>query len=354
MTAITGSTQIQQPLLRIFDHIDADKDDAISLSELKATESGASDEQTNTAFGNLDRNGDGKISRPEMPTSAFLFSPETLKTLVAFQIRTAAALPPVDRSSTPAPAAADTPTTSETAPATPRTRPQPPTTWAPSFRAMLGRGQDLPERPAYVKTEEEQRLTADFFARADINDDGLISQDEWKVERSLVRKATAETGLASKIMFLPQDHDSDGMITPDEMGIGHVGILKPSNIRFFGERSVAEQDAMIATREQERARMEDFNTRFPAYAKPLPPSLQRESAETAREKRQAFEAEYARKVSAPEGYYRLSESHLTMVRNLKPVIDTPALSDLLAARLMRQTLAGLNTKPADPAKSTTA
>jgi len=352
MTSIIGGGLPQQPQMRLFDYVDVDKDQTVSLEELRATKSGESDETINAAFGNLDRNADGKVARAEMSFSAFAFSDDALKVLIAAQIRSAAARGPTEQApivenNTRAEAAGEDATEKPA----PRLRPSPPTTWAPSYQSRFP---NLPERPAYVKTNEEQRLTADYFARADIDEDGMISQDEWKVEHSLVRQAMTDTGLAPEIVFMPQDHDSNGLISPDELGVGHVVHIKPSNVIFFGDRPVAEQDAFIAERERERDRQRAFNTQFPAYARPLSPSLQRESAETARDKRQALEAEYTREMSGPKGYYRMSERHLAVLREMKPVIDTPALSDLLAARLMRQTLAGLETQPANPAKPKTA
>jgi len=322
MISSVGGVPGWQPYMRLLDSLDSDKNQSVSLDELKAARPTEAEEKVKATFGKLDSDGDGKIGRAEMVAAAF--DNETLKALVDLQ---GVAGSPTGTAGTDKPSA-------------------PETSWAPPRWTPDSRMPDTVQRPAYEKTDDEKAATAALFARADLDGDGLLSEDEFKVERALTRENTLKTGNMPQTSFMPHDQNGDNLISQDEVDVGHILTLKPENIRFFGEMSADEQDAAIAERENTRTQLADFNAKFPGHAVAIPPPLKRESAETAQAKRAAYEAEYAERLSAPEGYYKLSESQLqTIQATAQPIIDTPALSDLLAQRLMRDSLASLTPDP---------
>lgn len=84
MTTIAGggSTLTQQLYQKLFDRLDANGDDAVSLDEMGST--GANAEDTAKVFKALDADGDGKVMRAEM-TPSDAFGAQALSTLIDAQ-----------------------------------------------------------------------------------------------------------------------------------------------------------------------------------------------------------------------------------------------------------------------------
>lgn len=157
MTSIsTGGGLTQQLYMRLFDRLDADKDDVLSAKEVEAAGSGSGNSVN--LINKLDANGDGKVSRAEMlPTRTFGI--ETMGSLIAAQSKD-------DRTK--------------------------------------------------ISTE----IIADLFKRADLDGDGALSVDEMKAENDLRRAANIDAGFASDTILMPRDKNGDGLLTKDEIGVG--------------------------------------------------------------------------------------------------------------------------------------
>ena len=195
MTAITASSALTQQLyMRLFDRLNTDGDDALSVSELGAGTSSQS--KSEKIFKTLDTDGDGHVIRAEM-TPSESFSAKTLGSLIAAQ-------------STPP----------ENDPANPGTA-----------------------------------AVADLFARADLDGDGALSAEEMKAEQDLRRAASLDARYAAGPIFVTNDKNDDGLLTQDEV-IGSGRALRSLNlpesaIRFRDERPEEQQKQFQAVREMQ-------------------------------------------------------------------------------------------------------
>ncbi|OJU10794.1 MAG: hypothetical protein BGN86_15775 [Caulobacterales bacterium 68-7] len=195
MTAITASgTLTQQLYMRLFDRLNTDGDDALSLSEIGgATPSQSKSEKI---FNALDADRDGRVIRAEM-TPSESFSAKTLGSLIAAQ------------------------------------------------------SADDANNPANPGTA----AVADLFARADLDGDGALSAEEMKAERDLRHAASLDAGYAAGPIFVTNDKNDDGMLTADEV-IGTGRALKSlalpdSAIRFRDELPEEQQKQFQAMREMQ-------------------------------------------------------------------------------------------------------
>lgn len=83
MTTITGGSNLTQQLYqKLFDRLNADGDDAVSLAEM--TSAGASNVDTAKVFKILDADGDGRVIRAEM-TPSDAFGAQVMNTLINAQ-----------------------------------------------------------------------------------------------------------------------------------------------------------------------------------------------------------------------------------------------------------------------------
>jgi Ca2+-binding EF-hand superfamily protein len=176
MTTITGaSPSLTQHLYqRLFDRLNTDGDDALSIAEVGVAEAGNVDSAK--VFNALDADGDGRVMRAEMiPSDAF--AAETLNALIGTQTETS--------------------------------------------------------EPA---TNEE--ILADLFARADLDGDGALSAEEMKAEGDLRRAANLDAGYAAGPVFMARDADGDGLLRADEIGVTRLAAISSlplDSIRFHDE-----------------------------------------------------------------------------------------------------------------------
>lgn len=193
MTAITGanSTLTQQLYHRLFDRLNTDGDDALSVEEIGAAT--ADENNSKSLFNTLDADGDGRVMRAEMTPSAS-FGSATLAALIKSQ-------------------AAD----------------------------------------GTEKADAE--IIADLFDRADLDGDGdgALSADEMKAEHDLRRAANLDAGYIAGPVFMGIDKSGDGLLTQDEVGVARqigMAALPASAIRFMDEMPAEDQQRFQAIREQ--------------------------------------------------------------------------------------------------------
>lgn len=159
MTSISNGVGLTQQLyMRLFDRLDADKDDALSVKEVEAA--GSSGEDSANIINKLDADSDGKVSRAEMLPSR-TFGIETMGSLIAAQSE-------ADR------------------------------------------------------TKMRTEIVADLFKRADLDGDGALSADEMKAEGDLRRAANLDAGFGSDTVLAAWDKNRDGLLTKDEVHVGQV------------------------------------------------------------------------------------------------------------------------------------
>lgn len=191
MTAITGAGTLNQQLyMRLFERLDMDKSNGVSVEELSATSRDAADSVN--ILKTLDRDGDGHVSRAEMTPSA-QFGAQTLNALLAAQTDDEAA-----------------------------------------------------------RTDAE--IVADLFARADLDGDGAINAAEMDAETASRRAANLDAGFMAGPIFVPADRNRDGLLTQDEIGVGRqiqsLGIPS-SAIHFLDELPPEEQARFNAIRKEQ-------------------------------------------------------------------------------------------------------
>lgn len=172
MTSIASGGLTQQLYQRLFDHLDVDASQGVSLDELKAA--GAENQDDASAFKALDADTDGKISRAEMTGSAVALSNETLSALVDAQ------------------------------------KEPPPRTALPASKATLGILEG-------ARSEQETQDIEALFARADVDGDGKLSDAEWDAEKALRRSSNLDSGTISGAMFIAVDADGDGLTGTNEV-----------------------------------------------------------------------------------------------------------------------------------------
>lgn len=172
MTSIASGGLTQQLYQRLFDHLDVDKSDGLSLDELKTA--GPDSQDYASTFKALDADTDGKISRAEMTGSSVPLSNDTLSALVEAQ------------------AASGSPTALKASKAT------------------------LPLLDG-ARSEQETQDIAALFARADVDGDGKLSDSEWEAEKALRRASNLDAGAISGPVFIAVDADSDGSTGVDEV-----------------------------------------------------------------------------------------------------------------------------------------
>jgi len=298
MTTITGGALTQQLYQRLFDRLDTDGDQGLSVDELQAADKTQPTAGVAKLFGALDSDADGKIGRAEMTGPAFSFAAETLSALVTTQAETSA---------------------------------QPPTKGATG----LQRNAAAFSSP---RSQDEAEQVAGLFARADTDGDGLLSKDEMAAEGAARRAAILDAGFISGPIFYTIDANNDGALSPDEVHGGTTkGLTGITKVKFFDEQSPEDQKRWM----DDRA---DFNARNPDHPLPMPTILS--SAEKQRLRDQLV-ADQAERASGPEGTSKILSRDLGGLRDAaaRDFAATP-LTDALATRLMRQLLAGWDSQPA--------
>lgn len=289
MTSIQSNALNQQLYQRLFDHLDVDKSAALSLDEIKATGAKGDDAIFAEAFKALDGDHDGKIIRAEMTGPALSFASETIGAMIATQ-----------------------------------------TSSAPDDGKVAEGALDSP-----ASGQPSEAVKA-LFARADVDGDGFLSSDEMKAEGALRRAANLDAGFISGPIFIPRDANRDGLIAPEEISSGSSQPLK-LKAAFFDEMPPEHQQHWLEVREK-------HNALNPANPMPEPIVY---SAEEKQRIRQQQDTDWAERMSGPEGTYKLLDREVTASRdNARAEFDSMTMTDTLSARLMKQILAGLETKPA--------
>ncbi|HJV40589.1 hypothetical protein [Caulobacter sp.] len=205
MTSIASGGLTQQLYQRLFDHLDVDKSDGLSLDELKTA--GPDSQDYASTFKTLDADTDGKISRAEMTGSSVTLSNDTLSALVEAQ------------------AASRSPT---------------------ALKASKG---TLPLLEGARSEQETQDITA-LFARADVDGDGKLSDSEWEAEKVLRRASNLDAGAISGSVFIAVDADGDGLTGTDEVRAGRLIPLSLVASTTGGPVPVAVAAERIKTPEQ--------------------------------------------------------------------------------------------------------
>lgn len=201
MTSITSGGLTQQLYQRVFDHLDVDKSDGLSIDELKAA--GGEKQDYAAAFKTLDADTDGKISRAEMTGSSVALSNDTLSALVEAQTTT-----------------------------TPRT-------------ALAASKGTLSLLEGARSEQETQDINA-LFARADVDGDGKLSDAEWDAEKALRRSSNLDAGTISGPVFMAVDADGDGLTSTDEVRAGRGAPLPLSAVATVAPVGAVEIDPSIA------------------------------------------------------------------------------------------------------------
>lgn len=298
MTTITGGALTQQLYQRLFERLDTDGDQGLSIDELQTADKTQPAASVAKLFGALDGDADGKIGRAEMTGPAFSFAGNTLSALLATQAETNSKPPAEDA-----------------------TELQRHTT------AFLG-----------PRSQDEAEQVAGLFTRADADGDGLLSKDEMAAEGAARRAATLDAGYISGPIFYTIDANNDGALSPDEVHGGTTkGLTGITKVKFFDEQSPEDQKRWM----DDRAAL---NARNPDSPLPMPTILS--SAEKQRLRDQLV-ADQAERASGPEGTSKILSRDLDGLRDAaaRDFANTP-VTDALATRLMRQLLAGWDTQPA--------
>lgn len=190
MSTIAGAspTLTQHLYQRLFDRLNTDGDDVLSIGEVGAAAAGNVDSAS--VFNALDGNGDGRVMRGEM-TPSDAFAADTLNALIGAQTETSGAA-----------------------------------------------------------TDEE--IIADLFLRADLDGDGALNADEMKAEGDLRRAASLDAGHTRGPIFMARDADGDGLLKPEEIGVARLLRLELplSALRFHDEMPEEMQKRMAEVREQ--------------------------------------------------------------------------------------------------------
>ncbi|ADG12254.1 hypothetical protein B7G68_19590 [Caulobacter segnis] len=202
MTSIASGGLTQQLYHRVFDHLDADKSDGLSLDELKSV--GGEKRDYASAFKTLDADADGKISRAEMTGSSVALSNDTLSALVEAQTEP-----------------------------TPRTA-------LPANKATLGLLDG-------ARSEQETQDISALFARADVDGDGELSDAEWSAEKAMRRASNLDSGTISGAIFIAVDADGDGLTSTDEVRAARATPLPLSAVASAPPIDVIDIDPSIAS-----------------------------------------------------------------------------------------------------------
>jgi Ca2+-binding EF-hand superfamily protein len=201
MTSITSGGLTQQLYQRVFDHLDVDKSDGLSLEELKAV--GGESQDHASAFKTLDADTDGKISRAEMTGSSVALSNDTLSALVDAQKE-------------------------------------------PAERTALAANKGTLGLLDGARSEQETQDISDLFARADVDGDGKLSDAEWAAEKALRRSSNLDAGTISGPVFMAVDADGDGLTSTDEVRAGRGAPLPLSAVATAAPVAAVEIDPSIA------------------------------------------------------------------------------------------------------------
>lgn len=171
MTSIASGSLTQQLYQRLFDRLDTDTSQGVSLDELKAA--GGKTDTHASAFKALDTDTNGKISRAEMTGSSVALANETLSALV-------------------------------------ETQASPPPTALAASKATLSLLDG-------ARSEQETQDINALFARADVDGDGKLSDVEWEAEKVLRRASNLDSGATSGPVFIAVDGNGDGLTSANEI-----------------------------------------------------------------------------------------------------------------------------------------
>lgn len=281
MTSIAGNGLTQQLYQRLFDHLDVDKSQGISLGELKAV--GGDSQDYASAFKALDADGDGQVARTEMTGSAVAYSDDTLSALLEAQAGSAS-------------------------------------------KTILPVNKGLAGLLDGERSEQETQDLNALFARADVDKDGKLSDTEWEAEKALRRASTLDSGVMSGPVFIAMDVDGDGMTSAQEVRAGQLQ-SKPLTPSFFDEQSAETQQAWLES-------YAHINTSASEPGSAAPPIL---TSEEKAQIRNQVQADWAQRSSAGEGAYRYLDREIDAYRSAaRADFSSLALSDTLVSRLMKQ------------------
>ncbi len=169
MTSIqTGSSLTQQLYNRLYDRLNTNGDDGVSMGEMEALVSAVSGNALDAqkAFEALDTDGDKAITRAEM-TASRTFGSDMIGALLQAQEANA------DKASGD---------------------------W---------------------KAQSDKDVAA-LFARADTDGDGLLSKAEMDAEKTLRLAGGLDAGYGLRTVFMTRDSDGDGLLRPDEVVAGRL------------------------------------------------------------------------------------------------------------------------------------
>lgn len=187
MTTIAGGSTLTQSLYQtLFDRLNTDGDDALTIGEIGS--GGGSKLDFESVLKALDADVDGRVTRAEMSASSAVGG-ETLSALLQTQ--------------------------------------------------TTGQAEKI-----------DAEILADLFVRADGDGDGALNASEMQAERDLRRAANLDAGHISGPMFVARDTDGDGLLTPDEIGVARLVDLPLTAIRFHDELPQEEQARMAAAFER--------------------------------------------------------------------------------------------------------
>jgi len=260
MTTIAGvgPNLTQQLYQRLFDRLNTDGDDALSVAEVGSVQAGNVDPAS--VFNSLDADGDGRVMRAEMVPSA-AFAAETLDALIGTQTEASG-------------------------------------------------------------TAKDEEILADLFARADLDRDGALSADELKAEGDIRRAANLDAGYISGPVFAPRDKNGDGLLTSDEIGVGHMIPMRDTAPAIIFHDELPEED---------QRRMADFRERLG-----LPP-LPILTAEEKQQQRDQNAADWAERRSGPEGSVKFLARDIDAQREkVRADFSATDLSKALTARLLQR------------------
>lgn len=263
MSAVSsvGSSLTQQLYQKLFDRLNTNGDDVVSLDEMG--QAGATSSDTAKVFSTLDADGDGRLARAEM-TPSDAFAAETLSALIAAQVG-----------------------------------------------------------PDAVSDEE---YLADWFARTDTDDDGLVSRDERQAEADLRRAAAYDTGyMSTRALMVAPGADQDAPLSIDQFQVATLRSLNLdlSRLRFAEDAPPAMLEQMNRLRAQHD----------------LPPLTGPLTDEERGRRLDQLRADIAERDSAPEGGRGFLSRELGGMRTGEAArIAGSDLSDAMVARLFDQIL----------------